>query len=108
MQDQVNDELTRINTLFHKYPNQHEVLLQRLQAIGDDIFIKLEDLQQPKTLPKKGRGNGQEKNARKRDLIALEHQEHGSQKKAKTGFGRESAEIWYLFISETTLIIDDI
>lgn len=108
MENRINDELTRINALFHKYPSQHKTLLQHLQAISDDLFIDLENLQQPKTLPKKGKGKGQGKNSKKRDLIALEHQEHASQKKAKTGFGRESAEIWYLHISELTLIVDDI
>ena len=94
--------------MFHKYPSQHKTLLQHLQAISDDLFINIEDLQQHKTLPKKGRGNSQEKSSKKRDLIVLEHQEQASQEKAKTGFGRESAEIWYLYIFEITLISDDI
>ena len=31
-----------------------------------------------------------------------------ARKKQKLGFGRESAEICYLYISELTLIVDDI
>ena len=100
VEDQINDELLRINTLLHKYTDQKQrnTLLQRLKAINDDLFVDLEELQQPKNAPKKGRGKDQEKH-KKRDLIALEYQEQESKKKAKTSFGHKSAEIWYLFIS---------
>ncbi|KAG2216807.1 hypothetical protein INT45_013819 [Circinella minor] len=82
VEDHINDELTRINTLLYKYTHQkqRQTLLQRLKAINDNLFMDLEGLQQPKTLPKRGDGK--------------KHQELESQKKAKTMLGRKSAKIW--------------
>ncbi|KAG2215582.1 hypothetical protein INT45_006814 [Circinella minor] len=73
---------------------QRTTLLHRLRAISDDLFLDIEELQQPKTLAKRGDGKSQKTNSKKRDLIELEHQDLESKKKAKTAFGHESAEIW--------------
>ncbi|KAI7847584.1 hypothetical protein BDC45DRAFT_562240 [Circinella umbellata] len=54
VENKINAQLVRINNLLHKYPNQPQALLQHLQAVSDDLFINLEELQPPKTFPKKG------------------------------------------------------
>ncbi|KAG2221359.1 hypothetical protein INT45_012405 [Circinella minor] len=64
---------------------QRTTFLHRLRAISDDLFLDIEELQQPKTLAKRGDGKSQKTNS-KRDLI--------ESNKKKTAFGRESAEIW--------------
>ncbi|KAG2214028.1 hypothetical protein INT45_001991 [Circinella minor] len=96
IEDEINDELARITGLLYQYPNQQQrtTLLHRLRAISDDLFLDIEELQQPKTLAKRGDGKSQKTNSKKRNLIELEHQDLESKKKAKTAFGRESAEIW--------------
>ena len=62
--------------MLHKYTDQKQrrTLLQRVRAINDNLFVDLEELQQPKNAPKKGSGKGQEIN-KKRDLIVLEYYE---------------------------------
>ena len=100
IEDEINDELARITGLLYQYPDQQQrtTLLHRLRAISDDLFLDIEELQQPKTLAKRGDGKSQKTNSKKRDLIELEHQDLESKKKAKTAFGRESAEIWYVYL----------
>ncbi|KAI9467660.1 hypothetical protein BDB00DRAFT_943874 [Zychaea mexicana] len=92
MESQIEAELTRITTMLHRFPDQKQrsTLLRHLQAISDDLFIDIKQLEQPKSLPTKGKP----KRSSKRDLIALEHQQNESNKKAKTNAGREAADIW--------------
>ena len=90
--DQIAVELTRINSLAHKLADQQQSvsLLNRLKSIEDDLFFDIKELQKPSDTKASSSTR-----SKKRENIRLEHLERESKKKAKTGVGREAAEIWY-------------
>ncbi|KAI9467428.1 hypothetical protein BDB00DRAFT_880595 [Zychaea mexicana] len=74
-----------------KHNQQRATLVAHLQSIYDDMFIDVEQLQQPKSIPKSTQKPPSSSN--KRELIASEHQNPQSRKKANTDIGRDAAAI---------------
>lgn len=95
MRTLIADELTRIENMQHDIIDNQQliVILAQLRAITNLPRTDLRSISIPQ--PKNQSRSGFK--SKKREKIFTEHMDEMSKKKAKTTFGHDAAETWYLY-----------